>query len=342
MPERRHTEDVYLPNTRSTIYLHKPLSQRVLNLGKELLDSFLRIDALGLAKQVSYSIVFAMVPTVFVLVAIASLVENYLRVPVTRNLREFILQSAPDESHDILISAVDTAIANTSALTASISGLLALLLALWAGMGGVGTLVEAVNRAYGVRNTRPWYRKRVINLIMTIALTMMIVVTVVAAFLGDRSVEWAIGAIGEKNWLVEFGELAQKVLAITATFIIQLLLYKNAPAADQMLRWTLPGAIFSTAAWILLLEFSGYIVRRIDYSSVFGAAGGFILLLYVLNFAGVILIAGAVLNGVLGQRYDRKRAADISQHPEKVRYVESGQEVKPKPFQLPGWLRRKR
>ncbi len=342
MPESRHTEEVYLPNTRSAAYLPKPFSERVLRFGRELLDSFLRIDALGLAKQVSYSVVFALVPTVFVLVAIASLVENYLRVPVTRSLRELILDSAPEESQDILLSAVDTAIANTSALTASISGLLALLLALWAGMGGVGTLVEAVNRAYGVRNTRPWYRKRVINLAMTIALTLMIVVTVVAAFLGDRSVEWAINAIGEKNWLVEFGELAQDVLAISSTFIILLLLYKHAPSADQMLRWTLPGAVFSTAAWILLLEFSGYIVRRIDYSSVFGAAGGFLLLLYVLNFAGVILIVGAVLNGVLGQRYDRKRASDLAQFPEKVRYVESGQEVKPKPFQLPGWLRRKR
>jgi membrane protein len=323
------------PNTRSDQYRKQPVHRRLQRFGRELLDSFLRIDAMGLSKQVSYSVVFALLPTLFVLVAVASLIETLFDIPVTRELREYIFEYVPVEAQQVLLNAVDEAIAETSAQTASIGGLIALIFALWAGMGGVGTLVEATNRAYGVRNTRPWHRKRLMYLVMTVALTAMIVFSVVLQFFGDRTVEELAGVFGNSAWLKDLGDLGQSMIQISTTFVILLLLYRYAPAVRHTWRWSLPGAIFSTTAWLILLQISGFIASRIDYGNLYGAATGFILLLYLLNFAGIVLIAGAVLNGVLGQRYDRKRREDLVSHPEKIRYVDTGQEVKPDPFSLP-------
>jgi membrane protein len=323
------------PNTRSNRYRKVPVRTRLLLFGRELVDSFLRIDALGLAKQVSYSVVIALVPAVFVVVALSTLIENLTNIPVTEELREYVIENVPTEAQSILLNAIDQGIANTSTATASIGGLVALALAVWAGVGGVSTLVEAVNRAYGVRNTRAWHRKRQFNFILLLALTLMILLTIMAAFAGDQTVARLSKTFGETGWLIFSSRALQSLLAAGATLTTLVLLYHYAPAVDQALRWSLPGAILITLAWFALLEVSSLIARRIDYSTVFGAAGGFLLLLYVLNFASILLIAGAVLNGVLGERFDRRRRADLERHPKKLRYVESGQEIKPDPFSLP-------
>jgi membrane protein len=339
------SEDSHLAESRSFTsaprpspsdrYLKRPLHVKIQGFTQDLLDSFLRIDGMGLAKQISYSVVFALVPTLFLLVAVGTLVEELLDVPVTRGLRNLITDYAPDASRQLLLDAVDSAITDTSIQTASISGLIALGLALWAGMGGVGTLVEATNRAYGVRNTRPWYMRRLMTLTMTVALTLLVVFSVLISFFGDLGYETISRALGNPRYLEQLDQTGQDLVTIGTTFTVLLLLYRYAPSVEHTWRWSTPGAVLSTLAWIGLLEITGFIARRLDYGNLFGAAGGFLLMMYLLNFAGVVLIAGAVLNGVLGQRYDLKRRRDLAQHPEKIRYVETGQEIKPDPFSVP-------
>ena len=323
------------PNSRSNRYRKQRPWERFRGITRDFINSFLRIDAQGLSKQVSYSVVFALVPAVFVLVSVGNIVENVINVPVTEELKEAVIDSAPEASQQILLNAIDQAIANTSAFTASVSGLIALTVALWAGMGAVGTLVEAINRAYGVRNTRSFHNKRIFCLVMLLALTGMILTTVMAAFFSDKTIDNLTERLGNSGFLVFSRELLQSGLVGLTTFLVLLVLYKFSPSVDQKTRWAIPGAMLITIAWFVLLSISGYIARRIDFQTVFGAASGFVLLLYVLNLAALLLIIGAVINGVLGERYDKTRKADLQAHPKKVRYVLSGQEVRPDPFKLP-------
>src|SRR5680860_449006 len=103
-PTRQPTR--MLPNTRSDRYRKLPVGRRLQQFGRELLDSFLRIDGMGLAKQVSYSVVFALLPTMFVLVAVSTLIESYLDIPITRELRTYILEYVPIEAQQVLLNAV--------------------------------------------------------------------------------------------------------------------------------------------------------------------------------------------------------------------------------------------
>src|SRR5215204_6330879 len=63
-----------------------------IKLVREMINSFMRIDSMGLAKQVAFSVLFAALPALFVLVSAAALLENYFRFPVTRELRIFIVE----------------------------------------------------------------------------------------------------------------------------------------------------------------------------------------------------------------------------------------------------------
>lgn len=323
------------PNSRSHRYRKQKPWERFRGITRDFVDSFLRIDAMGLSKQVSYSVVLALVPAIFVIVAVGTLIENLTDIPVTEELQEFVVEHVPEAAQQIFLNAIDQAIANTSIATASISGLVAFAFALWAGMGAVGTLVEAINRAYGVRNTRPFQNKRLFYLAMTLALAGMIIVSVMAVFFSDKTINRLTESIGESKFLISSGNALQGLIVFLTTFSVLLVLYKFSPSVEQRLRWSVPGAFLITIAWFVLLSVSGYIAGRLRFNTVFGAASSFVLLLYVLNLAALLLIIGAVINGVLGERYDKRRRADLLAHPKKIRYVESGQEVRPDSFKLP-------
>lgn len=301
--------------------------QRIaVKLFRETVNSFMRIDAMGLAKQVAFSVMFAVLPALFVLVSLAALVEHYLKIPVTRELRQFIIEQTPIEAHEILLAGVDQAISSASTQLASFTALIAILLALWGGMAGAGALIEATNRAYGIRNTRNVFKKRGMALAMTLLFTGMIVLTVAASFFNGRIVDQLIGWFGHVSYLEDFGHLTQLILSIAITFAVLFILYYVGPDVELTARMSIPGAVVGTISWVLMIQLFGVIAERVPYQNVYGAAGTAIILLYFLNFAGLGLIFGAIVNGVIGHHYDKRRAADLAAHPEKLRYIEEYRE----------------
>jgi membrane protein len=301
----------------------------VRNFGRDLINAFLRIDGFGLAKQVAFSVVFATLPTVFVLVSLAALVDKYLDVPVIGELRTFIIEDTPRDAHELLLTGVDKVLADVSTEFASVSAVIAFLLALWGGMGGVSNLIEATNRAYGVRNTRPRIRKLLMTLAMTLSFTAMIVLTVIASFFSNVVLHQAVRWFGESHWLTNFGQALQFSLSVAITLIVLFLCYFYAPDVEHSPAWAIPGAVFGTVAWVSLLQLFGVVASLVPYQSVYGAAGTAIIILYFLSLVGIALILGATINGVLGQRYDKKRRRHLLEHPEKVRYLSTGQECVP-------------
>jgi membrane protein len=200
------------------------------------------------------------------------------------------------------------------------------VLALWGGMAGVGALIEATNRAYGIRNTRNLLRKRAMALGMTLLFTAMVVLTVAASFFNGRIVQQLIKWIGSERLLNDFGKLSQLVLSIAITFGVLFILYYVGPDVELTARMTIPGAVIGTMTWVLMIQLFGAIAARVPYANVYGAAGTAIILLYFLNFAALGLILGAVVNGAIGHHYDKRRAADLAAHPEKLRYIEEYRE----------------
>ena len=301
--------------------------QRIaVRLFRETVNSFMRIDAMGLAKQVAFSVIFALLPTLFVMVSAAALVEHYLDIPVTRELRRFIIEQAPPEARTILLAGVDQAISSASTQLASFTALIALILALWGGMAGVGALIEATNRAYGIRNTRHLLKKRGMALAMTLLFTAMVVLTAAASFFNDWTVKRLIELLGHSAFLEDFGQLTQLVLSIAITFAVLFVLYYVGPDVALTARMSIPGAVVGTISWVVMIQLFGIIAAHVPYQNVYGAAGTAIILLYFLNFAGIGLILGAIINGVIGHHYDKRRAADLAAHPEKLRYIEEYRE----------------
>ena len=182
------------------------------------------------------------------------------------------------------------------------SGLLALSLlgALWSSSSAMTAIIETLNQAYHVREDRPWWRVRLLAVVLTVVLTaftlaaigLMLAGPTLAARL-ENSLRvpprfawfWAIA-----EWPVVFG------LMVTAIGCV----YQFAPAVRRRRRWITPGSIAATLVWIIAsLGLDWYADRLGDYQRTYGAIGGVIVVLLWLYASGVAILIGAELNAAI-------------------------------------------
>ncbi|KRN28345.1 hypothetical protein IV38_GL001344 [Lactobacillus selangorensis] len=170
---------------------------------------------------------------------------------------------------------------------------------LWAASRGIYALKNSFNQAYGVAKEKNYFRNRFFSLVMTLVLVViMMIVTVVFAF-GQTVLELLTQYIKiSRVYLHTFQTLKWPVMFV-ALFILLTMMYYFIPNARLKLRTVLPGALFTTIGWMALAQLFGLYVTYFGTTySAYGTIGTFIVLLFWLNFSGIVLMLGAVLNAV--------------------------------------------
>lgn len=86
--------------------------------------------------------------------------------------------------------------------------------------------------------------------------------------------------------------------------------YALSPNVRPGWRFVLPGAVFSTAAWMVFsVIFSYYVNNMGNYSLIYGSVGAIIAFLIWLNWSLTALLAGAVFNQALRQYHHETNPA---------------------------------
>ena len=303
----------------------RPLTPRV--LAGELWHGFFRTGVTGQATQFAYSLFFATFPLLVLVMSLGAIVDTTLGVPVAENLRDLIDRSAPEVLKPLLRQLVERAIDETSTETASASAAVATVLAIWAASGAVGALVGACARAYGVRLSRSFPVRRLINALLAVVIIVLIVVAAVLFVFGEAIgrllTDWLSGGSGTDTliWLLRW------FLVVACTLVALLMLYRIGLDLDLSFVWLLPGAAIATVLWLLLLlGFSG-LLRVTNPGDPYGAFGGLVVLLWFFYLTGVAFMLGAMINAVVGRPHDDRRRADLIRHPEKRLFCDDGREV---------------
>ena len=269
-----------------------------------------------LAKQSAYSLLYAVPSVLIVLVSLAAIVDKNTGAGVSDALREFISTQAPAELQPLLESLVRRAVVETSESEAIVAVLVSLGIAIWGGAGGVGALIDAINAVYDVRKTRSFIKETLLKLGLMLLGGAMVVGSFILLAFGRRLGEWVAGAVGRGTTLVNFlssGPVWALLLLASSLF----LLYWLAPDIPKSIRWVLPGTALATLAILIVFAAMDLILRFSNPGSAFGAAGSVLILLWSLFMVSAIVIVGAVVNAVLGRRYDGKLKDELLRHPEK-------------------------
>lgn len=251
---------------------------------------------MGLAQEVAYSSLLAFFPAVVALIGLLDLINAYSA------LQSFLNPVAP-KAVTQLISTFQQDSGGSGSIVAFVVGIFA---AIWAASGAMGSVVKAVNRAYERLETRPFWKVRIIAIVLVVAggivTAGMLLLIVLGGTLGDAIAHRAhFGSGFTWAW-----NLLRWPIAFAVVLLLFALVYYLAPNEEQRnWRWVTPGSLLGGLMWIALSGlFALYTSYSNSYTKTYGTLAGGIILLLWLNYTAWAILFGAELNAELDRQAD--------------------------------------
>ena len=256
-------------------------------LAKRTYREMMEDDALGLAAQLAYYFFLALFPAILCVLAVVSYLplQNFTDEAVAAAAR-----FAPEEMLGIIRQQMTRLAEGNHGHIA----LLGLVGALWSSSAALVAVIGALNRAYDIEESRPWWKVRLLAILLTIGLAVFIVLAFGLVLVGPQvadllASQFGFGGVFTWTWKVLQWPIA---FALVVTGIG--LIYYFAPDAEQDFAWVTPGSLLAAVLWLLgSLAFRFYIVNFGDYEATYGTVAGVIMLLLWFYLSGLVIILGA-------------------------------------------------
>jgi membrane protein len=267
---------------------------------KRAFKQFMADDCMGLSQQIAYSSLLAFFPAVVLLVGLLGLLGAY------EEMQDFLNPVAPQAVTDLIEQLQEDSSGGASAAAV----VLGAFGAVWAASGAMASVVKAVNRAYDRIETRPFWKVRLISIVLVGASGLvtagMLLMIVFGGKLGEAIAAQAnLGGAFEWTW-----NLIRWPLAFGIVLLLFALIYYLAPNAEPRdWKWITPGSLVGSAMWLALSGlFALYAAFTDSYSATYGALAGGIVLLLWLNYTAWAILFGAELNAELDRQADIRAA----------------------------------
>jgi membrane protein len=255
--------------------------------GSEILDD----NVFGLAAQTAYYFFFSLFPLLLFVTPLLSVIGD------KRQMVGWILTNAgrvvPAEAMSLVSGVVKDVVLSESA-----PGLMSVgaLLAAWSGSNIFGALMGALNRAYDVRETRPWIKQQIIRLASLVVAGAVLLLATAVMLGGEQIVDWIGTNLGLSRGVTTLWKVLQFPLAFGILVGAAWMIYYFLPNVKQRPRHVLVAALGAGILWVVgTLLFRAYVQNFGSYNKTYGAIGGVIALLTWMYLTMLILLAGGEL-----------------------------------------------
>ena len=254
-------------------------------------------DAFGIAKASAYSSIFTFFPALLVLGSVVATInrgEVYLReisyalgtiLPAGSSTALSFLRGSEERPVGLLIS--------TSLLT------------IWSASGVIISWMDGFRRAYQLPKTWGLLQERLIAISLVFMAGLPLTFATILVAFGSRIETRILFLIGHEFGpliLLLWGAIRWTIAILTSIAVIQLI-YHNAVPRTQPWHSVLPGAVLSTAMWLLSSALFGwYLQHYTDYSVIYGSLGVGIALLVWMYLISLVVLIGAEFNAMLFPR----------------------------------------
>lgn len=185
--------------------------------------------------------------------------------------------------------------------------------AVWAASTGVRSLMNALNVAYDVAESRPIWQRYLLSIVFTLALAVLVIVATALMLVGPEAVARLAGHAGLKHPVVVAWAWLRIPVALLLLTLAVAAVYDVAPNVDQPFQFLTPGAVLAVLVWLLAsLGFSAYVSHIATYSATYGSVAAIIVLLLYFFISSLALLLGAEVNGVIHHHAPRHRAERAS------------------------------
>jgi membrane protein len=271
------------------------LGYKVETVATRTIREILADNLLGLSAQTAYYFFFSLFPLLLFVAPVLSLVGN--KQDTFGLLASQLQQVVPSEGWPLIGGVIrDVVYAQNAPGLMSVGA----LLAVWAGSNVFSALIDALNSAYDVVDTRPWWRKKLIAVASVLVIGLVILSSTVLILGGDRLTGWMADSLNLPGALRTALGYIQIPVGFALLVTIASLSYYFLPNLRQSKRQVLVGAVFATLAWTAVtLGFRLYVSNFADYNATYGAIGGVIVLLTWMYFSMLVFLIGGEINSEL-------------------------------------------
>jgi membrane protein len=282
----------------------KPLRIRGMapaDFGRKLLKELSDDAITDSAAQLSYYFLFSLFPMLFCLVALAAF---------------FPVQGLVDEMMGRARTLVPADAMNV--VEPHVRGLLeqrpklltfSVLTALWTASRGVDAFRKALNLAYDVHESRPFFRTQtlaigttVFGVLLTLLGFSLFMLGSDLGFLLAEKLQWGKTLLLVWSW-VRWPSIAALVMFAVA------IAYYVLPDVRQKFKYITPGSVLGTLTWLgATWLFSFYVEQFGKFNVTYGSIGGVMVLLLWLYLSALVFIFGGEVNALL-EHLDREGKA---------------------------------
>jgi len=271
------------------------------------------------AGHLTYSGLFAVFPF---MVFLLSLLGIFRAEELVNELLSRASTAMPREAVD-LIGGPIRQIAQSKATGAfGLSALVSILLALWGVSGAFRSVMEAMNVMYEVKEGRPFWKRYLISILLSLGAAVLIIAALVLVVFGaDIATAIArasagLGPVFRWTWII-----LQWPVLVGFVLLAFALIYYFAPDVEQQFRFITPGSLVAVALWLVFsLLFSLYVNNFGSYNKTYGALAGVIILMLYMYYSAYILLLGTEINQVIeehapGGKQEGEKAPGEAGHP---------------------------
>ena len=274
--------------------LHRRLGRhRAWRFGELLARGYLDHDVGKSAAALAYYLLFSFFP---LLIFLSTLV-GFLELPPLR-LDTALQNLIPRE----VIELVNVYLQHVTELRSGNLLAMSLIITLWLPMRAVDSLMKAVNVSYGIKSPRPTLRHQLVVGLYTLFLMAVMMLTLVLMLAGRGFLTFLSRYLPVIQPFIGLWNALRFPIMGTAFFLALGGLYWVAPGITGPRRRVFPGAVAALCSWLVFsLGFSFYVENIANYSVLYGALGGMVVLLLWLYATATVLIMGAEVNRALVQ-----------------------------------------
>ena len=262
-----------------------------------------RDNAFDGAAVLAYYLTLAIFPAMIALLA----VTPYLPIArVDEAIMDLMREALPSGAADMFAGVVQqvTSERRGGLLTFGVAA------AYWSASNGMYAIMRQLNKAFDVKEGRPFLRARATALLLSLSFGLLVLSGFSLIVLGGVIQSWIGDRFGFSAALLGFFVVFRWIVIVLALLLAISATYYLAPNRHRPFRLFSAGSV---AATLLLIAasyaFSVYTSHFGNYSNVYGSIGAVVLLMLWLYVAGLVILAGATVDEVLekGPRPEERR-----------------------------------
>ena len=249
----------------------------------------------GSAAQMSFYFFLSVFPLLLILMAALSLfLDSQLLIRAT--LLERLASVAPSGVVRLFTRLLDHLAGHSSApLTWGI------LVALWAASSGMVSAIRGLNQAYAVEEARPWWKRRLVGLALTLVMMLLMTAAMLLIAYGVPMAEAIAQGMGRSRVFVLAWQIGQWPLIFGFVLLALDLLYHFAPNRPHVRwQWVRPGTLTAIGLWLAAsIGLKVYAANFAQYNVAYGSIGAVIVLLLWFYLTSIAILVGAEVNAQL-------------------------------------------